>query len=124
MGRQTRVAIVVADALAGGAVGLVLDVLTVGFVAVGVVFFVAGTVGLLRFPDVYCRLHALTKADNLGLGFLVVGLALQAPGWAAGVQLVLVWLLALVSAATICHLLGGASVREGVPMVRHDGGKE
>jgi multicomponent Na+:H+ antiporter subunit G len=118
------VGIKVADALAGGAIGLVLDVLTVGFVSVGVVFFIAGTVGLLRFPDVYCRLHALTKANNLGLGFLFVGLALQAPGWAAGAQLALVWLLALASAATICHLLGGASLREGVPMVRHEGGDE
>jgi len=34
----------------------------------GAVFFLAGTLGLLRFPDVYTRLHALTKADNLGLG--------------------------------------------------------
>jgi len=33
-------------------------------------FFLAGTVGLLRFPDVHSRLHALTKADNLGLGLL------------------------------------------------------
>ena len=31
-----------------------------------VFFFVGGTVGLLRFPDVYSRLHALTKADNIG----------------------------------------------------------
>jgi len=35
---------------------------------VGAFFFFAGTVALLRFPDVYTRLHALAKADNLGLG--------------------------------------------------------
>lgn len=44
----------------------------------GAFFFFAGTIGLLRFPDVYTRLHALTKADNLGLGLVVLGLVLQA----------------------------------------------
>jgi multicomponent Na+:H+ antiporter subunit G len=44
-------------------------------------FFVGGTVGLVRFPDVYCRLHALTKADNIGLGFVVLALLIQAESW-------------------------------------------
>ena len=43
-------------------------------VLAGVVFFVAGTVGLLRFPDPLSRLHALSKADNLGLGLVALGL--------------------------------------------------
>lgn len=42
----------------------------------GAFFFFAGTVGLLRFPDAYTRLHALTKADNLGLGLTAAGLIL------------------------------------------------
>ena len=37
-------------------------------------FFLAGTVGLLRFPDTMTRLHALTKVDNLGLGLIVLAL--------------------------------------------------
>ena len=45
---------------------------------IGSFFFLAGTLGLLRFPDVYTRLHALTKADNIGLGFIIFGLSLQA----------------------------------------------
>ena len=36
------------------------------------VFYLAGSVGLLRLPDLYSRLHALTKADNLGLGLLLL----------------------------------------------------
>ncbi|MDZ7779647.1 MAG: monovalent cation/H(+) antiporter subunit G [Gemmatimonadota bacterium] len=77
-------------------------------------FFLAGTVGLLRFPDFYCRLHALTKADNLGMGMLVVGLMLQTPGWAARSQLLLVWFLVLVTAATVCHLLARSALHGGV----------
>lgn len=57
----------------------------------GAGFYLAGTVGLMRFPDVYTRLHALTKADNLGLGFVVLGLALQA-GSLTGTPLTSGWL--------------------------------
>jgi len=48
------------------------DYLSTALLIAGAVFFLAGTLGLLHFPDVYTRLHALTKADNVGLG-LVVG---------------------------------------------------
>lgn len=99
-------------------IGGVLDMLrsgaTVVLVLVGCFFFLAGTVGLLRFPDVYCRLHALTKADNLGLGCIVAGLALQAESGAERAQLVLTWLVAVTAAATVCHLLARFSLRAGV----------
>ena len=51
-----------------------VNVFSVAAISLGVFFFLAGTVGLLRFPDVYTRLHALAKVDNLGLGFLLLGL--------------------------------------------------
>ena len=44
---------------------LALDIFTVSAVSAGAFFFLAGTVGLLRFPDSLTRLHALTKVDNL-----------------------------------------------------------
>ena len=56
----------------------VLDIVTIAAVSAGAFFFLAGTVGLLRFPDPLTRLHALTKADNLGLGLVVLGLLPQA----------------------------------------------
>jgi multicomponent Na+:H+ antiporter subunit G len=49
-----------------------LDIVTITAVSAGAFFFLAGTVGLLRFPDPLMRLHALTKADNLGLGLVVL----------------------------------------------------
>ncbi|MGY4331752.1 monovalent cation/proton antiporter MnhG/PhaG subunit [Bradyrhizobium sp. LB7.2] len=54
---------------------LARDIMTIACVSTGAFFFLAGTVGLLRFPDTLTRLHALTKADNLGLGFVVLGVA-------------------------------------------------
>ena len=65
----------------------VLDVLTLSAVAAGAFFFCAGTVALLRFPDSLTRLHALTKADNLGLGLIVLGLMLQVDSVTAALKL-------------------------------------
>jgi multicomponent Na+:H+ antiporter subunit G len=84
---------------------LTLDVLTVLAVCAGAFFFLAGTVGLLRFPDALSRLHALTKADNLGLGLVVLGLLFQARGPFAALKLISVWLLALLGGATVTQLI-------------------
>jgi multicomponent Na+:H+ antiporter subunit G len=88
-----------------------LDSATVLFVLAGTIFFLAGTVGLLRFPDSLTRLHALTKADNLGLGLIVLGLLPQAEGMLAGLKLVAVWLLAQLASAGATRLVACAVQR-------------
>jgi multicomponent Na+:H+ antiporter subunit G len=81
------------------------NVLSILFVSAGVFFFVSGTLGLLRFPDVCSRLHALTKADHLGLGLVVLGLVFQAPSLAVALKLVLVWIVAALSGSTACYVM-------------------
>ena len=71
----------------------------------GAFFFVAGALGLARFPDIHCRLHAVTKADTLGLGFLVLGLSLKAGSWVTVMLMLVIWLLVAASSAVSCHLL-------------------
>jgi multicomponent Na+:H+ antiporter subunit G len=87
-----------------------LDILTITAVSAGAFFFLAGTVGLLRFPDPLTRLHALTKADNLGLGLVVLGLLPQAGSLRGGPKLICVWLLVLLAGATISQLIARAAV--------------
>ncbi|MEX2577490.1 MAG: monovalent cation/H(+) antiporter subunit G [Verrucomicrobiales bacterium] len=87
-----------------------LDLAGLLLCAVGAVFFLAGTAGLLRFPDTLSRLHALTKADNLGLGFIVLGLSLQGGSWAVAGKLLVVWLLALLAGSSACYLIARSTV--------------
>ena len=54
-----------------------IDVLVIALLAIGAGFVVVGTIGILRFPDLPTRLHAVAKADNLGLGFLLVALIID-----------------------------------------------
>jgi multicomponent Na+:H+ antiporter subunit G len=86
-----------------------LDWVAASLIAAGVGFFIAGTIGLLRLPDPLSRLHALTKADNLGLFLVVAGLLVREP--LLGAKLVLIWILVLGAGATAAHLIAKRAVR-------------
>lgn len=79
----------------------------------GLFFFAAGSIGLLRLPDLHSRLHALTKADNLGLGLLVSGLAIYSGSLMTTLKLVLVWALVLAASAAGAYLLGQHALARG-----------
>jgi multicomponent Na+:H+ antiporter subunit G len=90
-----------------------LDIFTILTVFAGAFFFFAGTVGLLRFPDPLARLHALTKADNLGLGLVVLGLLPQTDWPLDTIKLVAIWLFALLAGATVGQLMARKARRGG-----------
>jgi multicomponent Na+:H+ antiporter subunit G len=88
-----------------------LDWASTALIGVGLLFFIAGTLGLLRLPDPVSRLHALTKADNLGLLFLTLGLLPSAESLTYGAKLILVWLLVMAAGATGAHLIAKQALR-------------
>jgi multicomponent Na+:H+ antiporter subunit G len=92
---------------------LVLNLFSVVAISAGSVFFMAGTLGLLRFPDPLSRLHALTKADNVGLGLVVLGLLPLANGVLGALKLVVVWGLVQLSGATVGQLIAQSMRRDG-----------
>jgi multicomponent Na+:H+ antiporter subunit G len=92
---------------------LVVDLFSVVAIGAGVFFFLAGAVGLLRFPDALSRLHALTKADNLGLGLVVLGLLPRSESLLAALKLIAIWALVQLAGATAAQLVGRAVRRKG-----------
>ena len=83
----------------------IYELITVMLLVTGCFFFLAGTLGVLRFPDLFSRLHALTKADNLGLGFIAAAMALHiASPWAA-LKIFFIWLFTLLASSTSCYLI-------------------
>lgn len=92
---------------------LALDIFTVVLVSAGGFFFMAGTIGLLRFPDTLTRLHALTKVDNLGLGLIVFGLLPQVESRLGALKLIVIWLLVQMSGAIVSQLIAQAVRRSG-----------
>jgi multicomponent Na+:H+ antiporter subunit G len=89
---------------------------------VGGAFYLAGTIGLLRFPDALSRLHALTKADNVGLLLMCVGMGLLSGSLRTAALLLLIWLLALLAATVSAHLIARHALADGVARIRRDGG--
>ena len=89
-----------------------IDVLSSVLLVSGLFFFLAGSIGLLRLPDLYSRLHALTKADNLGLGLLIAGLAVSSREPLMILKLLLVWLAVLAASAASAHLIARQARRQ------------
>jgi multicomponent Na+:H+ antiporter subunit G len=84
---------------------VIADALTIALAAAGTAFFAGGALGVLRFPELHSRLHALTKADNLGMGLLVAALLPQAGSVPAALKLLLLWIVVLAASTTASYLL-------------------
>lgn len=87
-----------------------LDALALASLTVAIVFYAAGSIGLMRLPDLLSRLHALTKADNLGLGLVALGIALLAGDMVVALKLLLIWLLVMFASASSSHLIARHAV--------------
>lgn len=94
-----------------------MSVVVIVLLVLGMGFMVAGTLGLLRFPDLPTRLHAVAKADNLGLGLIALALIVHVLwtewAWGTALKLALIWLLALVGTAVNGHLLARRGADQG-----------
>jgi len=94
---------------------MVADILAHALLLLGALFYLAGTVGLLRFPDALSRLHALTKADNVGLLFICLGLSILSQSLRQAALLLLIWLLAMLAATVSAHLVAGRALKHLSP---------
>lgn len=75
---------------------------------------VSGSVGLLRFPDFYTRMHAASVTDTLATGMILVGLMLQAPTWIVFGKLVMILVFVLLTSPTAGHALAKAALHSGL----------
>lgn len=90
-----------------------IALLGMALIGAGTLFFIAGTVGLLRFPDLYCQLHALTKADGVGLALIGLGAALLSGSVGDIARIALICAFAALSGATCGHLIARHARRAG-----------
>ncbi len=91
----------------------------------GTFFFLAGTIGFVRLPDVFTRMHALSKSDTLGAILSLLGVACIT-GWSlVSVKLVLVGVFILIANPTATHALARVAIINGVrPWTRKDRGSD
>lgn len=87
-----------------------------GLMVAGALLAAIAGVGLLRFSDVFSRMHAATKPATLGLGLVVAGAMIAAGDPGARAKLAVVLVLQLVTAPVGAHLVGRAAFRSGTEL--------
>jgi len=89
-----------------------IDTLAILAIFSGLFFFFSGSIGLLRLPDLFSRLHALAKADNVGLALVALGVIILEPDLLNDVKIAIIWLLVMAASAISSHLVARHALRE------------
>ena len=82
--------------------------------ALGLFFIMAGTIGVLRLPDFYTRLHAAGMTDTLGAEFILLALIFQCDNIQMVLKLLLVAFFLLITSPTATHAVAHAAYRAGL----------
>ncbi|KAB3534151.1 monovalent cation/H(+) antiporter subunit G [Alkaliphilus pronyensis] len=87
---------------------LLLNLLVILFFIGGGFFFFVGTLGLIRMPDVFCRMHATTKCDTLGAGLILIGLMIYKGFDIIFLKLLIIIIFIWITNPTAAHIIAKA----------------
>ncbi len=93
---------------------IIFTVLSVIFIVGGLFFFATATIGLLRFPDFYTRLHATGKGDTLAVFLSLIGIAIYEGITLTGLKILLIALFMFLAQPTATHAISRAGIRSGL----------
>ena len=94
------------------------SILSIIMVVTGIVFMLAGSIGILRLPDFYSRTHAVSKSDTLGIIFVILGLVVYEGFTQSSLKLILVILFIALANPVGTHALAKAALKKGLkPMI-------
>lgn len=80
---------------------------------IGAAFSLIAAIGLHRFPDVFARMHAAGKASTVGLGLILLGVAIRIGDDGTFAKLALAGVLTVITIPAGVHLIGRAAHRAG-----------
>ena len=86
------------------------------FIVCGAFFFLTATIGLLRFPDFYTRMHATGKGDTLGSLLVLFGLALYHGFTLESTKIILIAVFIFITSPTATHAIAKAALVNKVPL--------
>jgi multicomponent Na+:H+ antiporter subunit G len=92
----------------------IINVLTVMLLLIGAFFMLAGTIGFVRFPDFYSRMHATGKCDTLGEGLMLVALIIYGGATFVSVKILFLIVFILLANPTSTHAIAKAAYDVGL----------
>ncbi|MHC4941970.1 MAG: monovalent cation/H(+) antiporter subunit G [Planctomycetota bacterium] len=104
-----------------------IEIITITLMVAGFFFFMATTVGIIRFPDFYCRMHAAGKGDTLSTLLIMSGLAIYNlshfswPVFLVSAKIVFIAIFIFMSSPTATHAIIDAGHRSGMTPLGNDG---
>ena len=93
---------------------MLVTILSGSFIACGVVALLIGSFGLLRLPDVYCRIHAVGMIDTAGASFIILGMIIHEGFTLVTVKLVLVGVFLFFTSPIATHAVAQVAYKSGV----------
>jgi multicomponent Na+:H+ antiporter subunit G len=93
---------------------ILITILSGFFIALGVVALLIGSLGLLRLPDVYCRIHAVGMIDTAGASFIILGMIIHEGFTLVTVKLVLIGVFMFFTSPIATHAVAQVAYRSGV----------
>ncbi|WP_163581262.1 monovalent cation/H(+) antiporter subunit G [Gracilibacillus saliphilus] len=109
--------------MTGTTIEFIMQIIIILFLVIGTFFVLSASIGVIRFPDVYTRLHASTKAATLGISGIMIGAFIflyVEHGMVSG-KLILGIIFILLTAPVSAHMIGRAAHATGVKPWSHDG---
>ena len=102
-------------------VSIFIDICSWILILFGSFSVIVGAFGVLRFPDVFTRMHAASVTDTLGAGAIIGGLILQAGFTLIAIKLILILAFLFFTSPTSSFALAHAALSSGVqPILDRD----
>ncbi len=92
---------------------VLIEILSWATIIGGGIFLIIGSVGIIRFPDFWSRLHAASVTDSLGMLLLMLGMCLQAGLTLVTVKLVVITIFLFITGPTATHAVANAALVSG-----------
>jgi multicomponent Na+:H+ antiporter subunit G len=89
-------------------------ILTGLFLVIGCLLFLVASIGVIRFPDFFTRMHAAGKADSLGQACIIIGLMIYSGFTQVSLKLFLIMIMIFIINTTATHFLAKAAYMKGV----------
>ena len=94
---------------------LIHEIISSLFVFLGACFMLISAVGILRLPDFYIRMSAITKAGTLGVGLIVLGIALHFNEMSVLIKSVSIIFFMLLTSPVAAHIISQAAAKSNIP---------
>ncbi len=86
-----------------------MEIAIIIILALGSLLMLLGAIGLLRFPDIFMRMHAATKAPSLGAMLLLLGFVLYFTTWAIVIKAILIIVFIFITTPVASHAIGATA---------------